>query len=231
MIVLRALGALLSYPQEEIRQALPEIAEAIRASQMIPAPQREDLLTLIDELAGDLLKVEERYVELFDRGRAASLHLFEHLHGEGRDRGQAMVDLKRLYERAGYELSSRELPDYLPVVLEYLSCRDLRESRELLGDCAHILRRIGQSLIARDSPYAAVLQTLLVIAGEDPIDIAAVPRVAERIENLDRDWFEQPAFGEEPLASARSVREASPVAVASGNASRTDKSGGSHVVR
>jgi len=231
MIVLRALGALLSYPQEEIRQALPEIAEAIRASQMIPAPQREDLLTLIDELAGDLLKVEERYVELFDRGRAASLHLFEHLHGEGRDRGQAMVDLKRLYERAGYELSSRELPDYLPVVLEYLSCRDLRESRELLGDCAHILRRIGQSLIARDSRYAAVLQTLLVIAGEDPIDIAAVPRVAERIENLDRDWFEQPAFGEEPLASARSVREASPVAVASGNASRTDKSGGSHVVR
>jgi len=231
MIVLRALGALLSYPQEEIRQALPEIAEAIRASQMIPAPQREDLLTLIDELAGDLLKVEERYVELFDQGRAASLHLFEHLHGEGRDRGQAMVDLKRLYERAGYELSSRELPDYLPVVLEYLSCRDLRETRELLGDCAHILRRIGQSLIARDSPYAAVLQTLLVIAGEDPIDIAAVPRVAERIENLDRDWFEQPAFGEEPLASARSVREASPVAVASGNASRTDKSGGSHVVR
>src|SRR6516164_1208053 len=231
MIVLRALGALLSYPQEEIRQALPEIAEAIRASQMIPAPQREDLLTLIDELAGDLLKVEERYVELFDRGRAASLHLFEHLHGEGRDRGQAMVDLKRLYERAGYELSSRELPDYLPVVLEYLSCRDLRETRELLGDCAHILRRIGQSLIARGSCYAAVLQTLLVIAGEDPIDIAAVPRVAERIENLDRDWFEQPAFGEEPLASARSVREASPVAVASGNASRTDKSGGSHVVR
>ena len=205
MIVLRALGALLSYPQEEIRQALPEIAEAIRASQMIPAPQREDLLTLIDELAGDLLKVEERYVELFDRGRAASLHLFEHLHSEGRDRGQAMVDLKRLYERAGYELSSRELPDYLPVVLEYLSCRDLRETRELLGDCAHILRRIGQSLIARGSRYTAVLQTLLVIAGEDPIDIATVPRVAERIENLDRDWFEQPAFGGEPLAAGASV--------------------------
>ena len=205
MIVLRALGALLSYPQEEIRQALPEIAEAIRASQMIPAPQREDLLTLIDELAGDLLKVEERYVELFDRGRAASLHLFEHLHGEGRDRGQAMVDLKRLYERAGYELSSCELPDYLPVVLEYLSCRDLGETRELLGDCAHILRRIGQSLIARGSSYATVLQALLVVAGEDPIDVATVPRVTERAENLDRDWFEQPAFGGEPLAAGASV--------------------------
>ena len=232
MIVLRALGALLSYPQEEIRQALPEIAEAIRASQLIPATRREDLLTLIDELcAGDLLKAEERYVELFDRGRAASLHLFEHLHGEGRDRGQAMVDLKRLYERAGYELSSRELPDYLPVVLEYLSCRDLCETRELLGDCAHILRRIGQSLIARDSCYAAVLQALLVIAGEEPIDIAAVPRVAERIENLDRDWFEQPAFGGEPITSARSVQDSSPTVVAAGNARGPDESGGSHVVR
>jgi nitrate reductase delta subunit len=203
MIVLRALGALLSYPREEIRQALPEIAEAIRASELIPAYQREDLLTLIDELRADnLLRVEERYVELFDRGRAASLHLFEHLHGEGRDRGQAMVDLKRLYERAGYELSSRELPDYLPVVLEYLSCRDLRETRELLGDCAHILRRIGQSLIARGNSYATVLQALLVIAGEEAIDVATVPRITERTENLDRDWFEQPAFGNEPLASA-----------------------------
>ena len=202
MIVLRALGALLSYPREGIRQALPEIAEAIRASKLIPAHQREGLLTLIDELrADDLLKVEERYVELFDRGRAASLHLFEHLHGEGRDRGQAMVDLTRLYERAGYELSLRELPDYLPVVLEYLSCCDLRETRELLGDCAHILRRIGQSLIARGSSYATVLQALLVIAGEDPIDVATVPRVTERTENLVRDWVEQPAFGAEPLVS------------------------------
>lgn len=210
MIVLRALGALLSYPREEIRQALPEIAEAIRTSPLIAPRQRDDLLALVDELgAGDRLEAEERYVELFDRGRAASLHLFEHLHGEGRDRGQAMVDLKRLYERAGYELSSRELPDYLPVVLEYLSCRDLRETRELLGDCAHILRRIGQSLVARGSSYAAVLQALLVIAGEDPIDAAAVPRVMERTENLDRNWFEQPAFGSEPLAPATGPGDAS----------------------
>jgi len=205
MIVLRALGALLSYPREEVRQALPEIADAISTSQLIGPRQRRDLLTVIDELrTGDLLEAEERYVELFDRGRAASLHLFEHLHGEDRDRGQAMVDLKRLYEQAGFELTARELPDYLPVVLEYLSCRDIREARELLGDCAHILRRIGESLIARRSVYAAVLQALLIIAGEDPIDAAAVPPVKERTENLDRDWFEQPAFGAEPPASAGS---------------------------
>ena len=206
MIVLRALGALLSYPREDLRRALPEIAELIRASPLIAPRQREDLLALIDDLGnGDLLEAEERYVELFDRGRAVSLHLFEHLYGEGRDRGQAMVDLKNLYERAGYELATRELPDYLPVVLEYLSCRDLREARELLRDCAHILRRIGESLVARGSRYAAVLQALLVLAGEAAIDVATVPRVTDRNDNLDRDWFEQPAFAAEPQTSAMST--------------------------
>jgi nitrate reductase molybdenum cofactor assembly chaperone NarJ/NarW len=202
MIVLRALGALLSYPRQEVRLALPEIAHAIRTSPLIAPRTRESLLALIDDLAtSHLLDAEERYVELFDSARATSLHLFEHLHGETRDRGQAMVDLKRHYERAGYELSSRELPDYLPVVLEYLSCRDLRETQELLGDCAHILKRIGEALIARNSAYAAVLQALLAIAGEAPLDVAHVPRVAPRGENLDEDWVEQPAFAGEPLAS------------------------------
>jgi len=218
MIVLRALGALLSYPREEVRQALPEIADVICTSRLIAPPQRDDLLALIGELrTGELLEAEERYVELFDRGRAASLHLFEHLHGESRDRGQAMVELRRLYEQAGYELSTRELPDYLPVVLEYLSCRDLQETRDLLSDCAHILRRIGQSLVARGSGYAAVLQALLVIAGEPPIDVAAVPRIAERAENLDRDWFEQPAFSGEPLATTIPAENAAAPAPSSDN--------------
>src|SRR5262245_53050347 len=203
MIVLRALGALLSYPRDGVRQALPEIADAIRTSQMIAARQRGDLLALIDELrAGDLLAAEERYVDLFDRGRATSLHLFEHLHGEGRDRGQAMVDLKRIYERAGYELSSPELPDYLPVILEYLSCCDLRETRALLGGCAHLPTRIGPAFLAAGSAYAPLLQALLVIACEAPLDASAVPRATDRAENLDQDWFEQPAFAGEPLASA-----------------------------
>jgi nitrate reductase molybdenum cofactor assembly chaperone NarJ/NarW len=200
VIVLRALGSLLSYPREEMRQALPEIANVVRSSPLVAARERDGLLVLIDELAaGDLLDAEERYVELFDRGRATSLHLFEHLHGEARDRGQAMVELKRHYERAGYELSSRELPDYLPVVLEYLSCRNLAETRDMLSDCAHILKTIARALLARGSSYAAVLQALLVIAGEAPLDAAAVSKVREQTENLDRDWFEQPAFGGEPL--------------------------------
>ena len=136
------------------------------------------------------------------------MHLFEHLHGESRDRGEAMVELKQLYERAGFELSTRELPDYLPVVLEYLSCRDLAEARAMLADCAHILTTIGRSLIARRSRYAAVLQALIVIAGESPIDVAKVPPVKERTETLDRDWAEQPAFAGAPAAADSSDRHA-----------------------
>jgi nitrate reductase molybdenum cofactor assembly chaperone NarJ/NarW len=203
MLVFRAFSALLSYPSQEMRRALPEIADFLSATPLVAARERRDLLDLIDELGrGDLLAAEERYVDLFDRGRALSLHLFEHLHGESRDRGEAMVELKQIYERAGFELSTRELPDYLPVVLEYLSCRDVAEARAMLADCAHILTTIGRSLVARRSRYAAVLQTLIVIAGQSPIDVAKVPPVKERTEALDRDWFEEPAFAGAPASAS-----------------------------
>lgn len=199
MKIFKGFSALLSYPTQDFRQALPEIADVIHSSPLVSARERRALDDLITELGrGDQLETEERYVDLFDRGRALSLHLFEHLHGESRDRGTAMVELKELYRQAGFELTSSELPDYLPVVLEYLSCRDLAEAREMLADCAHILTSIGRSLIARQSRYAAVLQALIVIAGEKPIDIAQVPPVKEHIETIDRDWAEQPAFTVKP---------------------------------
>lgn len=202
MIVLRALGALLSYPRDDLRRALPEIAEVISRSPLVAARERESLFELVNELAdGEILEKEERYVELFDRGRATSLNLFEHLHGDSRDRGAAMIDLKRLYERGGFELATSELPDYLPVVLEYLSCRDLAETREMLADCAHILKTIARALIARGSAYAGVLQALIVIAGEARLDVSSIPQVREPDENIDKDWFEEPAFGGTPAAS------------------------------
>ncbi len=202
MLVFRAFSALLSYPSHDMRQALPELAGVIGASPLVGPRERQDLAALMEEIGeGDLLDAQERYVDLFDRGHALSLHLFEHLHGDSRDRGQAMVELKQVYEQAGFELSARELPDYLPVVLEYLSCRDMAEARDMLADCAHILRTISRSLIARRSRYAAVLQALLVIAGERPVDPAKVPQAVDRPEALDRDWAEQPAFGGEPAAT------------------------------
>jgi len=199
MLIFKVFSALLSYPSADMRLALPEIAEVVMASPLIGADERSALLALIGEIGeGDLLAAEERYVDLFDRGRALSLHLFEHLHGDGRDRGAAMVELKALYAAAGFELTTSELPDYLPVVLEYLSQRDMAQARDLLADCAHILRSIARSLIARQSRYAAVPQALLVIAGEKPIDAARIKPVAEQPEALDRDWAEQPAFAPNP---------------------------------
>ena len=206
MLLFKAFSALLSYPSEALRRALPEIADVIRTAPIVEPSEQRGLLELIDELGQrDLLAAEERYVDLFDRGRALSLHLFEHLHGESRDRGEAMVDLKQIYERAGFSLSTRELPDYLPVVLEYLYCRDLDEAREMLADCGHILSAIGRSLVARRSRYAAVLQALIVIAGESPIDVAKVPPVKERTDTLDRDWAEEPAFAGAPATATPSA--------------------------
>jgi nitrate reductase delta subunit len=206
MLLFKAFSALLSYPTEEMRQALPAIADAIRASRLVAPRERDGLLDLVAEIGrGDLLAAEERYVDLFDRGRALSLHLFEHVHGDSRDRGAAMVELTQLYAAAGFELSARELPDYLPVVLEYLSLRDLAEARELLADCAHVLAAIARSLLARQSRYAAVPQALLVIAGEQPVDGSRVDPVRERPDLLDRDWAERPAFADQPVSAGRTT--------------------------
>ena len=112
MLVFKAFSALLSYPSAAMRQALPEIAEVIDTSPLVAARERRGLHELIGEIGrGDLLVAEERYVDLFDRGRGLSLHLFEHVHGESRDRGTAMVELKQIYQQAGFELAARELPD------------------------------------------------------------------------------------------------------------------------
>lgn len=193
--VLRALGALLGYPGPALRAALPEIAEEIEAAALLNGKARADLAALIAALAGaEPMEAEEAYVELFERGRSTSLYLFEHVHGEARDRGAAMIELKELYAAAGLDLAGGELPDYLPVVLEYLSGRDRREARDMLGDCAHILRLIGETLMRRGSRYAAVLDALLAIAGESGIDPARARRRALEQEDLDRDWDEQPAF-------------------------------------
>jgi nitrate reductase delta subunit len=203
--LLRALSALLAYPRQGLLDALPEVSAVICGSTLLPATEKARLGELIVELSrGEPLELEERYVQLFDRGRATSLHLFEHLHGESRDRGSAMVELAQIYGAAGLELAPNELPDYLPALLEYLSCRTLEETRAMLGDCAHIVRRIGEALASRGSRYAAVPSAILALAREDGLDWskAAAPPPAEP--PLDEQWAEAPAFGPESIDSPRS---------------------------
>ena len=119
---LKVLSALLSYPTAELQAAVPEMRAALDREARLPQRNRDRLDRILDEIAtGDLYDLQERYVLLFDRTRSLSLHLFEHVHGESRDRGQAMVDLKSLYERHGLLMSSSELPDHLPLFLEFLS--------------------------------------------------------------------------------------------------------------
>ena len=200
MIALRALGALLTYPRPELLAAVPEIRDAVVSSRLVDAERRGHLGKLITELGNtDPLELEQRYVALFDTSRSTCLWLFEHVHGESRDRGQAMVDLKGVYERAGLQLCANELPDYLPAMLEYLSYRELTEARGMLGDCAHILRKIGARLAAQRSHYAAVFDALLVIAAEPGLDlpVAAATEAASSDDksHVDDDWMDAPAFG------------------------------------
>lgn len=202
MRALMALAALLSYPDAEVRNALPEIAATLKSQTRIPLACRDELTALVDEIAAaEELDAEARYVDLFDRGYATSLNLFEHLHGETRDRGQAMVALKQVYEQAGFLMDTSELPDYLPVLLEYLSQRDEAEIKSTLKDCAHIVRAIGEALIKRRSRYAAALDAVLAVAKEPPLDrTRAAKRPVDGARDLDRHWVERPAF--EPDSAA-----------------------------
>jgi nitrate reductase delta subunit len=193
--VLRALAALLCYPRPELVAALPEIRDVLVCSPLLAHADRERLEGLVDDLQRtDPLVLEERYVQLFDRGRATSLHLFEHVHGESRDRGAAMVDLVQIYERAGLQLADNELPDYLPAVLEYLSCQSHDEVREMLGDCAHIVRKVGETLAQRGSRYAGVLGAVLSVARVPGLDWSRAVEPPPPEPPVDDDWADAPAF-------------------------------------
>jgi len=165
----KVLSALLSYPTAEFQAAMPELAAALDGEALLPSAIRRQLGALLDELStGDLYDLQERYVLLFDRTRSLSLHLFEHVHGESRDRGQAMIDLKALYENGGLEIDAAELPDFVPLFLEFLSTRPRAEANELLAQPAHIYAALAERLRKRRSAYEAVFRALVALAAAKP---------------------------------------------------------------
>jgi nitrate reductase delta subunit len=200
---LKALSALLTYPTAELQSAAGEISEAIDAGRLLPPRILDQLHTLLIGLAtGDLYDLQERYVLLFDRTRSLSLHLFEHVHGESRDRGQAMIDLKAQYEAGGLILSTTELPDFIPLFLEYLSTRPTAEAHELLGQPAHIFAALAERLRKRQSPYEAAFRALVALASGKPKDdeVAALLKEpdadADDLAALDAAWEDEPVtFG------------------------------------
>lgn len=189
-ITLRVLARLLAYPNAELRAALPELLIALRREKALSGQRVEELVAFARLLAtSDPYEAEARYVDTFDRGRATSLHLFEHVHGDSRERGPALADLQQTYERAGLLLEPGELPDYLPAVLEFASMQPVRIARDFLGETAHILNAIFSALLERESPYAAVIAAALELTGQR---VQAVPVAPD--EAIDEAWAEPPAF-------------------------------------
>ncbi len=200
---LRIVSALLRYPDEDVQEAAPELRAALVADRALTQAQIATLDPLLDILAkNDLLDLQERYVALFDRGRTHSLHLFEHVHGESRDRGQAMVDLRDRYEAAGLEITAKELPDYLPLFIEYLSTLPEPQAREELAQPGVIIAALAQRMAQTDAAYAAPLLALCELAGVEADDLAAAADVIAPAEDpddlaaLDAAWeAEQVTFG------------------------------------
>jgi len=207
----KVLSALLAYPTEELQEAADELCAALRDEALLPQATQADVDRLIaDFAAGDLYALQERYGELFDRGRSLSLYLFEHVHGESRDRGQAMIDLKALYEKHRLLSASGELPDFLPLFLEFLSILPVEEAREQLGQIAHITATLGERLRKRDAPYGVVFRALADLAVAPTVSeegMAASPVEDEDLTDLaalDAQWEDTPVtFGPEAAPNCR----------------------------
>ncbi len=199
----RALAVLLSYPAAEVAALVPSAMAALAVGGIVPMALVRGLAPLARELEqDDLYDAQARYVDLFDRTRSLSLQLYEHIHGESRDRGQAMVELLKLYSSHGLELTAKELPDHLPVFLEFLSQRPADEAAALLGQAAHVLEALRERLKKRDSNYALIFDALVAIVDADRNPEAVKALLQEPDDNpddleaLDRAWAEeQVTFG------------------------------------
>lgn len=214
MKTFKALSALLTYPSSDLQEAIPAIREVL-ADGVVPPAATAALKPLLASLeSADLYDLQERYVLLFDRSRTLSLNLFEHVHGESRDRGGAMVDLLETYRAGGFDLAGSELPDHLPVLLEFLSTRPLAEAREILADAGHILIALAERLARRESVYAAVLEVLVALSAADSTTGEAQALLLQQDDNpedlaaLDAVWEEaQVTFGPDPNAGCPISRD------------------------
>lgn len=201
MRTLKVLGFLLIYPSAQQIEVLSECRVILRSEKWIPDAALQKLNRLMEWMEGqDMLDLQEEYVALFDRTPSLSLHLFEHVHGDSRDRGPALVDLTNVYKDAGLVITTDEMPDYLPLFLEYLSILSPEEAREHLGSAINIIAAIGERLKNRESNYASVFEALSEAAHRNP-DPKVIQEAlkknsgkAHSFEELDEEWKEQFAF-------------------------------------
>jgi nitrate reductase delta subunit len=197
MKTFKVLSLLLMYPESDWLEALPEMHAALVEDSAINANAASRLVPLFNLLSDTrLIELQENYVATFDRNPSHSLHLFEHIHGESRDRGSAMIDLLEEYWKHDFDASASELPDYVPLFLEFLSLLPVDEARELLGDAVHVLATIGRKLDANGSPYATAFQVLEALS---PVAAQALAEPPVRDMDEAMEMFGPSADGVEPL--------------------------------
>jgi nitrate reductase delta subunit len=189
----RILSALLCYPEQELLDALPEIRSALLAYPAEAAALDELIIGLATT---PLIELQQEYVNTFDRSPLQALHLFEHIHGESRDRGQAMVDLLEEYKRQGFEPVANELPDHVPLFLEFLSLLSADNASAMLGEAIHVLAAIGRRLGEKDSFYTGIFAVLCTLTDVQPLEQTDPPvRTMEEA----MEMFGPGADGVEPL--------------------------------
>lgn len=202
---LKILGLLLTYPDKNLVLAVDDIFDALETEQWLPKKSLANIRELLMYLrSSDLFDLQEEYVLLFDRTPSLSLHLFEHIHGDSRDRGPAMVDLDNVYREAGLNNASDETPDYLPLFLEYLSILPAEKAQDDLKGAIDVIAALGERLKKRKSLYAQVFDGLIAASKHVPdeknlqmamaLDSGTLPDPA----TLDEIWEEQFAF-ESPM--------------------------------
>jgi len=212
---LKALSLVLSYPTLELQQAMPEIGGVLAADSRLTGTARRALRPLVEALGGrDIYDLEEQFVLLFDRSRTLSLNLFEHVHGESRDRGSAMVSLVETYRDGGFDPATAELPDHLPVLLEFLATRPWAEAQDTLADAAHIFDVLATRLARRESAYGAVFAALVQLSGAktDPQNVSELLAQPDDdptdLKALDTVWEEtEVTFGPDPNGGCPQVRD------------------------
>lgn len=196
MRLLKLIGVLIDYPQDELWQHREELLSATDDPELSKQRQAElrDFVSIL--LGTDPLAAQDAWLSTFERGRSMSLLLFEHIHGESRDRGQAMVDLIDAYRKNGFDLTAKELPDYLPLLLEYLSHRSPDEARDWLGHVKHIVGMLAARAAERRSPYTILFAILVELAAGN-LDVSVLRRRAsaeprdDTAEVMDRLWEEE----------------------------------------
>jgi nitrate reductase delta subunit len=221
VLTFKVLAALLVYPEQELIDSLDEMAAVLEAEGALPKAERRALEALMADLgSSDLMDAQARYVALFDQSRSLSLHLYEHSHGESRDRGQAMVNLLNHYRANGLEPGTSELPDFLPLFLEFLSTRPASEARALLGQAIPVVALLRARLERRGAAYADVFRAIEALAPGGADEAAIRETVAGEVPDdtpdaLDKAWEEAPVtFRDDPGAATGSGCSAAAAMVA-----------------